>query len=55
MGAGGGGFMLLVCKSREDAVSLREMLASGPPNPRARFFKLSLNNQGIEVSVCQTV
>ena len=29
MGAGGGGFMLLVCKSREDAVSLREMLASG--------------------------
>lgn len=52
MGAGGGGFLLIVCKSPEDARALRAELESGPPNPRARFFDFNLSNEGLVVTVC---
>jgi len=52
LGAGGGGFLLLVCRSTRDAERLRTMLESSPPNDRARFFEFSLSSQGLAVSVC---
>jgi galactokinase/mevalonate kinase-like predicted kinase len=52
LGAGGGGFLLMVCKSPTDAKSVQEMLQNEPPNPRARFFDFSLNRTGSAVNVC---
>ncbi len=52
LGAGGGGFLLLICKSRDDAELLRSELESNPPNQRARFFHFAVSSPGLEVSVC---
>ncbi|MBI9015966.1 MAG: hypothetical protein JEZ07_01770 [Phycisphaerae bacterium] len=52
LGAGGGGFMLMVCKSPEDAKLVRSILSDNPPNDRARFFDFNVNNQGLVVTVC---
>jgi galactokinase/mevalonate kinase-like predicted kinase len=52
LGAGGGGFLLMVCKSPADAHAVRAMLSKTPPNPRARFFDFSLNRTGLAVNVC---
>lgn len=52
LGAGGGGFLLMVCKSCADARAIRQMLQTNPPNPRARFFDFSLNRTGLAVNVC---
>ncbi len=51
-GAGGGGFLLMVCKSAEDAVRLRNMLESEPPNERARFFDFNVSHEGLVISAC---
>jgi fucokinase len=52
LGAGGGGFLLMVCKSTEDARNLRIMLNAEPPNERARFFNYDINPEGLVVTVC---
>jgi galactokinase/mevalonate kinase-like predicted kinase len=52
LGAGGGGFMLMICKSAEDALSVKEMLEAEPPNERARFFDFDISNEGLTVTVC---
>jgi galactokinase/mevalonate kinase-like predicted kinase len=52
LGAGGGGFMLMICKSAEDAQSVRELLESDPSNERARFFDFDISNEGLSVTVC---
>jgi galactokinase/mevalonate kinase-like predicted kinase len=52
LGAGGGGFLLMVCKSAEDAGKVRQMLDREPPNPRARFFDYQVNTTGLVVTVC---
>lgn len=52
IGAGGGGFMLLVCRSSADAQCLRRELEGAPPNPRARFFDFAVNPEGLVVTVC---
>jgi galactokinase/mevalonate kinase-like predicted kinase len=52
LGAGGGGFLLLVCKSPQDAVLARRQLESQPPNPRARFFDFAVSQDGLAISVC---
>ncbi len=52
LGAGGGGFMLLICKSPRDTMSVRQMLESEPPNERARFFDFDISNEGLAVTVC---
>jgi galactokinase/mevalonate kinase-like predicted kinase len=52
LGAGGGGFMLMICKSAEDARSVREILEVEPPNERARFFDFDISDEGLTVSVC---
>ncbi len=52
LGAGGGGFMLMVCKSPQDALDIRAMLQADPPNERSRFFDFNVNKQGLVVTVC---
>lgn len=52
LGAGGGGFMLMICKSARSAASVREMLESEPPNERARFFDFDVSNVGLTMTVC---
>jgi len=52
LGAGGGGFLRLVCKSPSDAQRVRDDLESEPPNDRARFFDFSVSDAGLNVSVC---
>ena len=52
LGAGGGGFLLIVGKTPKDAQAIRRTLTNNPPNPRARFFDYQINNQGLTVTVC---
>jgi len=52
LGAGGGGFLLVVCKSPEDAAKARHLLETNPPNPLARFFDYEISQTGLELSVC---
>ena len=51
-GAGGGGFLFLICKSPGDAARVREMLEREPLNERSRFFSYEVNRTGLEVSTC---
>jgi len=52
LGAGGGGFMLMICKSPDDTTSVRGMLEAEPPNERARFFNFDVSETGLAVTVC---
>ena len=52
LGAGGGGFLLFVCKSPRDAAAVRRSLSLHPPNPRARFFGYEIDERGLTVTVC---
>ena len=52
LGAGGGGFLFLVCKSPPDAAAVREMLDRDPPNVRARFFQFNVNREGLRITAC---
>lgn len=52
LGAGGGGFLLLIGKSPDAAFRLQRMLQRNPSNSRARFFDFAVNQAGLEVSVC---
>jgi len=52
LGAGGGGFLLVMCKSSRDAVVARKALEKDPPNRLARFFDYTISSTGIEVTVC---
>ncbi|MCP4453032.1 MAG: hypothetical protein GY809_16340 [Planctomycetes bacterium] len=52
LGAGGGGFMLMVCKSPDHARRCKAELDSAPTNDRARFFDYSVNPSGLTVTVC---
>jgi len=52
LGAGGGGFLLIVCKSPRDAAAVRRSLSIRPPNPRARFFDYEIDDRGLTVTVC---
>jgi galactokinase/mevalonate kinase-like predicted kinase len=52
LGAGGGGFLLIVCRTPEDAAAARKTLESEPPNDRARFFDFATSSEGLAVTVC---
>ncbi len=52
LGAGGGGFLLLVCRSPDAAAAIRQMLEREPPNDRARFFDFRVSTDGLTVTVC---
>lgn len=52
LGAGAGGFLLVVCKSPEAAQKAKSCLEENPPNALARFFNYDINTIGLEVTVC---
>jgi fucokinase len=52
LGAGGGGFLLIVCRSEADAAAVRKILETHPPNPRARFFSYEIGDRGLQVTAC---
>ena len=52
LGAGGGGFLLIVCKSESDSKAVRNILSENPPNDRARFFDFDISAEGLVVTVC---
>jgi galactokinase/mevalonate kinase-like predicted kinase len=51
LGAGGGGFLLMVCRTQEDAAAVRQLLNDAPPNGRARFFDFDISAEGLAVTV----
>jgi galactokinase/mevalonate kinase-like predicted kinase len=51
LGAGGGGFLLIVCRSPRDAARARTELESRPPNTLARFFDYEISSRGLTVTV----
>jgi galactokinase/mevalonate kinase-like predicted kinase len=50
LGAGGGGYLLLLAKSPEDAAGIQTILRENPPNPRARFVDFSLSQTGLQIT-----
>jgi galactokinase/mevalonate kinase-like predicted kinase len=52
LGAGGGGFLLIVAKSPADAAAIRAELEARPPNDRARFFGFDISAEGLAVTTC---
>ena len=49
-GAGGGGYLYMVAKDPQAAVSIRRILSQHPLNPRARFVDMALSHEGLQVS-----
>jgi galactokinase/mevalonate kinase-like predicted kinase len=50
IGAGGGGFMLIMAKDEDAAGSIKNELASDPVNSRARFIDFSISPTGFQVT-----
>ena len=50
LGAGGGGFLLLMAKDLEAAHRIRQQLTQAPPNKLARFVDFGLSEQGLMVT-----
>jgi len=51
LGAGGGGFLLIICHDPRAAARCKAELESKPPNELARFFDFQVNEGGLEVTV----
>lgn len=50
-GAGGGGFVLFVARDPQAARAMRQHLEAHPPNPHARFFDFTVDQQGLSITV----
>jgi galactokinase/mevalonate kinase-like predicted kinase len=50
LGAGGGGYLLMLAKSAEAATRAKQLLESDPPNSRARFVDFRVSDTGFQVS-----
>jgi galactokinase/mevalonate kinase-like predicted kinase len=50
LGAGGGGFMLIIAKNEEAAIQIEKTLIANPVNPRARFLDFSVSENGFQVT-----
>lgn len=50
LGAGGGGYMLMLAKDETAAGRIRQELTASPPNDRARFVEMSLSRTGFQVT-----
>jgi galactokinase/mevalonate kinase-like predicted kinase len=50
LGAGGGGFMLMLAKDKDAAVQIKNELTANPVNPRGRFVNFELSNTGFQVT-----
>ncbi|MFN0196566.1 MAG: L-fucokinase [Planctomycetaceae bacterium] len=51
LGAGGGGFMLAVCRTTEHAVQLKKSLMERPINPAGKFYDFQVNHTGLDIQV----
>ena len=49
LGAGGGGFMLILAKDEQAANQIRTMLSENPINPRARLIDFAVSKTGFQV------
>ena len=49
-GAGGGGFMYILAKSRADARRIRSMLEKSPPSRHSRFYSFGIDSRGMEIA-----
>jgi galactokinase/mevalonate kinase-like predicted kinase len=50
LGAGGGGYMLMMAKDADAAGRIRRILQSNPPNPRARFVDVAISETGLQIT-----
>lgn len=50
LGAGGGGYLLMCARDEGAAARIRKILENEPPNKKARFVEMELNNNGMEIS-----
>lgn len=50
LGAGGGGYLLILAKDLDAAAHIRRALTETPPNPRARFVDFSLSATGLQIT-----
>lgn len=50
LGAGGGGYLLLLAKDPEAATHIRSTLNNSPPNAGARFVDISISATGLQVT-----
>jgi galactokinase/mevalonate kinase-like predicted kinase len=50
LGAGGGGYLLILAKDMDAARRIRTDLEREPPNSRARFVDLHLSNTGLQIT-----
>jgi galactokinase/mevalonate kinase-like predicted kinase len=50
LGAGGGGYLLMLAKDPEAARRVRERLAAEPPNARARFVDFGVSASGLQIT-----
>ncbi|RMG59038.1 MAG: bifunctional fucokinase/L-fucose-1-P-guanylyltransferase, partial [Bacteroidetes bacterium] len=50
LGAGGGGFLLMMAKDAQAAARVRESLCQNPPNALARFVEFAISDTGLQVT-----
>ena len=50
LGAGGGGFMLMLAKDKEAATQIKNLLNANPVNPRGRFIDFEVSTTGFQVT-----
>lgn len=50
LGAGGGGYLLMMAKDEDAAARIRQTLIQNPPNAKARFVDFNLSQTGLEVT-----
>lgn len=50
LGAGGGGYLLILARDSTAAQKIKEQLALNPPNARARFVDLAISREGLQVT-----
>lgn len=50
LGAGGGGYLLMMAKDEQAAEKIRQTLTANPPNRRARFVNFSVSDTGLQLT-----
>ena len=50
LGAGGGGYLLMLAKDPESAVRIRRLLEESPPGPTARFVDFRVSETGLQIT-----
>jgi galactokinase/mevalonate kinase-like predicted kinase len=50
LGAGGGGYLLILAQDEQAGRRIRQVLTENPPNARARFMSIDLSETGLQVT-----